>query len=324
VLYQFLMELNYIILAHKNPAQVKRLVEAISDDRVNIYLHVDKNADITPFKTELANYKRVIILPDELRVACVWGGLGIVRATANLIKAVVQDKRTGYVILMSGQDYPTNTKTYIRNFFEQHNGTNFIHGEKLPASFWPGGGMNKINLYTFFLSQKREDYISLSPLFSRTFFTKHNISSMLKFLRRNPSNIFKCRLLFKKRKYPSYIEPYGGSQWWALPMETVAMIDRFLDEHPGYYDFHKNTFAPDEIFFHSIVFSNIHKLQNNEVADTITYVDWSVPNSTSPRTFTAENLPALQQSHRIYARKFDTDVDAEIFDLVDEKILNTK
>ena len=40
----------YIILAHKNPAQVNRLIKQLDDKFSEFFLHVDKNANIEGFK----------------------------------------------------------------------------------------------------------------------------------------------------------------------------------------------------------------------------------------------------------------------------------
>ena len=48
------MEISYIILAHQRPKQVKRLLEKLASEGSRFYIHIDKNVDIRPFKTELA------------------------------------------------------------------------------------------------------------------------------------------------------------------------------------------------------------------------------------------------------------------------------
>ena len=62
------MEISYIILAHQRPKQVKRLLEKLASEGSRFYIHIDKNVDIRPFKTELAPIDQANFLPDGKRV----------------------------------------------------------------------------------------------------------------------------------------------------------------------------------------------------------------------------------------------------------------
>jgi hypothetical protein len=41
--------------------------------------------------------------------------------------------------------------------------------------------------------------------------------------------------------------------YWSLTAECVRYILTFVDEHPAYVRCHRHVFAPDEIFFHTLV-----------------------------------------------------------------------
>ena len=41
--------INYIILVHKNPFQLIRLINKLSGNHVSFYVHVDKLVDSRPF-----------------------------------------------------------------------------------------------------------------------------------------------------------------------------------------------------------------------------------------------------------------------------------
>lgn len=53
------MEINYIILAHKNPQQVLRLIDRLNTFQCNFYIHIDKGVDIAPFIIAFSNLKNV-------------------------------------------------------------------------------------------------------------------------------------------------------------------------------------------------------------------------------------------------------------------------
>ena len=127
------MDINYIILAHKNPLQVKRLVEKLNTPDSFFYIHIDGSFKIEPFKMLLSTLKNVFFL--EKRENCAWGDIAIVKATITGLEQIIRDQRTGYCILLSGQDYPLKSNDRIQSFFTSNYGINFI--DTFSASFAP-------------------------------------------------------------------------------------------------------------------------------------------------------------------------------------------
>ncbi len=124
--------LNYIILAHKNPEQIKRLVNRLKHKNVNFYIHVDKSIPLKPFSDALTDIDKIYLLNDEERVTCHWADLGMVLGTIECIKRILSDGRSGYAVLLSGQDYPLYNSTEIFEFFKHNNGLHYISGIPLP------------------------------------------------------------------------------------------------------------------------------------------------------------------------------------------------
>ena len=126
--------------------------------------------------------------------------------------------------------------------------------------------------------------------------------------------------ILKKRHFPKYLNPFGGSNWWAFPIETIHYINTFIKTHPDYLTYHKFTHCPDEIFFHSIIFS---KYKSNKIEKSVTYVNWSRKNCSLPVTFTSEDYIELSnQKEKLFARKFDKKIDTQILDKIDKELLN--
>ena len=117
------MQKNYLILAHKNPNQLYRMVKALHDKTSHFYIHIDAKSPISPFKECLQGLPVSFI---DQREDCVWGDFSIVRATINLMEAAAKALPKGYFILMSGQDYPITSQKEINIFLEQYNDSDFI------------------------------------------------------------------------------------------------------------------------------------------------------------------------------------------------------
>ena len=61
-------------------------------------------------------------------------------------------------------------------------------------------------------------------------------------------------------------------------------------------------------FRDSVVNENYHLIDRSE-------------GSTRPKTLTSADFPALQQSHKFFARKFDRKLDEKVLDRIDKELL---
>ena len=84
-------------------------------------------------------------------------------------------------------------------------------------------------------------------------------------------------------------------------------------------DFFRRVLIPDELFFQTILLNS--PLRDRIVNDNLRYMDWSRPNVPLPAVLGTGDLPQLQQSPALFARKFDVTVDSAILDMIDERIL---
>lgn len=73
------MKHAYCILAHNEPELLKVLVSLLDDVRNDIYIHLDKMADISKYSV-LTSKSSVYFIP---RIKVLWGDLSIGIATLN-------------------------------------------------------------------------------------------------------------------------------------------------------------------------------------------------------------------------------------------------
>src|SRR5579875_2468449 len=108
------MEKAFIILAHKNPEQVARLISSLDDHHSTFFLHLDKKIKSAPFINAVADNNNVVIVKNEYTF---WGGFGIVQATLNAMKSAMNHYQNfDFISLISGQHYPIKSNAYINNF----------------------------------------------------------------------------------------------------------------------------------------------------------------------------------------------------------------
>ena len=85
----------------------------------------------------------------------------------------------------------------------------------------------------------------------------------------------------------------------------------------------KYTLIPDEFFFQSIVLKSCNN--TFKIGDSLTYVNWKKAGRKLPVTFEFEDFEELNgvAENKLFARKFDIEIDSKILDLIDRNLLLT-
>ncbi len=312
--------LNYLILAHKSPLQLKRLIDRLDHPNVNFYIHIDKKVDQQPFEILLSKLENVHFIKEEDRQVGIWGDFSLVAMTITAMRYAVKDNLEGHCVLLSGQDYPLRSASEIYSFFQSNKTVDFISGGKLPYEGWESGGKERTEHYKFNIStEKQNNAIIVPSIYHKEFYKTANFKKLLHlFKKQRYQEMLK---VFSKREFPYYLKQYGGDAWWAFSNKTVIEVLNFIDAHPEIINYFKYTKLPDEIFFHSIIMS----LEGKNIASGITYIKW-LENTASPVTFNKDDIGALSLASKthLFVRKLDMDHDAEILSLIDTEIIESK
>ena len=302
------MQKNYLILAHKNPLQLGRMIERLDDGASKFFIHLDAKTPIEPFAACLeGGHIRFI----EKRERCVWGDFSIVQATIRLMEAASEEQ--GVFILMSGQDYPIQSQGYINDFLERNKDFDFIEIEPLEEKWKPKMVKDKLEHYHILHSEERGHSNCYAPFAHCSVFQKLRTLTHLLKGRLSQKN-FRLLCSLPKRVAP-FERQYAGSQFWAFSERTFYTVLNYIREHKaaleGYY---KYTSSSDEIYFHSVLMNLVAKDSTIKLKDPITYVNYFRKNN----VFITEDFEKLSSAKgKLFARKFDTDIDIEILNKLD-------
>ena len=302
------MQKNYLILAHKNPLQLGRMIERLDDGASKFFIHLDAKTPIEPFTACLEEAHIRFI---DKRERCVWGDFSIVQATIRLMEAA--SKEQGFFILMSGQDYPIQSRGYINAFLESNKEFDFIEIEPLEEKWKPKMVKDKLEHYHILHSEERGNSNCYAPFRHCSVFQK--VRTLMHLLKgRLSMKNFRLLCSLPKRVAP-FERQYAGSQFWAFSERTFYAVLNYIREHKaaleGYY---KYTSSPDEIYFHSVLMDLVAKDSTIKLKDPITYVNYFRKNN----VFVTEDFEKLSSAKgKLFARKFDTDIDIEILDKLD-------
>jgi hypothetical protein len=294
------MIIGYLILAHDCPRHFARLVHALKDEHSYSYVHVDRKSSVLPFRERVpANMVRFI----NDRISVYWGEFSQVQAIINLMtEALSCGHRFDYLCLLSGTDYPLQSAQYIRDFFLQRRGKEFINLVAMPNETI-GKPIKRLTTYRF----------QSGPI---TELVKRICGSQL------PELLPKFQRDY--RKYLGGLQPYAGSTWWALSREACSFILHFIRHNQRVVKFFKNTLYPDESFFHTIIGNSPFRSQ---VVRNLTFTDWSRPNPPYPAIIDEQHIRQFLASPNVtdegiygkgellFARKFPDDSEALVAQL---------
>lgn len=319
------MKIVYIISAYKYPDQLVRLVLKLNSENNIFFIHLDARSSRKVYSSAVSQLKHLSNVYFLERHACHWGDFGHVKATLKGIGEIFNKNiQFDYLILLTGQDYPIKSNSYINNFLKDNNGKIFMSYEDYrvpPNKDWVSSGVDRIQYYHFTLSTHFR--LVLPPDLTANAYLRDKI------LQRNwlklASEMYKVVLSWvpvKKRKFPNNLEAYKiylGSSYWLMPKICVSHIYEFIRKNPDYTRFFKYVDIPDELFFQTIVLNS--SLKDSVVNNNLFYIDWANPNPTYPRVFTKDDFNDLCHSQQLFARKFDQTRDQKVLDMIDDKIL---
>lgn len=289
----------YLILAHKNFGQLRKLIELLDHPRNDIFVHVDGKAkDFHPEMLDgTCRHSRLTILPERIKVN--WGGVSIMRAEIALLKAAVAAEDYDYLHLMSGLDLPIKSQDEIHKFFDDHKGKEFINLWEFKKS-----NLSRFRCYTIF------------PEGESKFWTRiinHAFKGMQMAVGYTINDDVKFRI---------------GSQWFSITSDLARYI---ISKEDWLEKVFRHTSTCDEIFIPTLIVNSpfYEKLYHAQTVKSpkevnmsnLRFIDWSRGESIRhPWTFRASDFKLLESVDHFWARKFDENVDSEIIDLIYNKL----
>jgi hypothetical protein len=221
----------------------------------------------------------------------------------NGFKAIDENGNYDYLHFLTAQDYPIKSINEIDIFFIENCGKTFLSYFSLPYDNWSLGGMDRIQNY------------HLGKRNNQNEFHRKSLSILNRFVQK--TGLF-------KRNHPNGIKPYGGEGVMNLHNFAVKYILEFLKHNPRFLNFHKYSFAPDEMVFQTILLnSRDESLRKSIVNNVLWHIDWTKPDAKNyPVIFGVEDFEDLENSNKLFARKFDITYDTHVLDMIDKKLLH--
>ena len=118
------MKHAFLIIAHNEPELLKILISMLDHQDCDIYLHIDKKADMTQFSGIETHYSDLHIIEDRINVK--WGDYSQIRTEIKLFEEAYRHGGYSYYHLLSGVDLPIKPIDHILEWFENNKGYEYI------------------------------------------------------------------------------------------------------------------------------------------------------------------------------------------------------
>ncbi|WP_342327875.1 beta-1,6-N-acetylglucosaminyltransferase [Pedobacter sp. FW305-3-2-15-E-R2A2] len=281
------MRIANIIIAHKNPAQLERLIRKMQHEMFDFYIHIDKKIDIENF-LYLKQIKGVHFI--HHRVVCNWGGHSTLEAMLNSLKEVLSnDQRYSFYNLLSAQDYPLKKNEELYDFLVNNSKKSFVFYETEEQSDWWSNAIQRYQKY---------------HLTDFNFFGRYLMERVM-------------NKVLPLRKFPLSLKLYGGSKasWWTLNHECATYLSEFFNQKNGLNKFLKFCWGTDEFVIPTILLNS--PLKDQIVNDNLRYIHFP-EGKANPKILELEDLTSMLNSNMFFARKFDAPVSDGLLDQIDQ------
>ena len=274
------MKHAYLILAHNEPELLSLLVERLDDVRNDIYIHFDRKLSVLPdIKTLHAG---LCILKDRVDVR--WADVSMLEAEYKLFHAVVDSGcEYSHYHLISGVDLPLKNQDYIHSFFAQHHGKEFVGLHQRPMNSYADRALHYWHPFT-------RSFRGSGCVFA--------IKRILRYL------VVQTQVLLGIRRNTT-IPFHKGGQWVSI---TRELIDYLLEQEDRAFTIFSRTFGADEYFVPTLIWDTpfMERLfdATDESRGAMRYIGWRADGQLID--FTPQDLPALQQTEYLFARKFNS------------------
>ncbi len=289
----------YLIIAHHHFDMLRRLIAALDSEHADFYIHINKQAQGIDEAALLGAMKKSKGgIYRDYKIA--WGGDTQIRCEMMLVKEALKGQYD-YYHLLSGVDIPLKTGEEIVRYFEDKDCSFLEYKQQLTAE----QAESRARYYHFLQNAMGRP----RPGKDR----KYDVLAQINY------ELLKLQKLLKvdRTKHAPFVYRRGGN-WFSITRELAQYLTG--NEQMVRRYFH-HTLNGDELFLQCVA-STAPFADRIVKDDNLRLIDWQRTEfgGCSPHTFTMADKDMLLASDRLFARKFDPNVDAQIIDFLYERL----
>ena len=302
------MKHAFLILAHTDPEQLKRLISSLDSETSLFYIHWDKKNETILYKSpiiqELKTHSNIHFIKDRLKIY--WGGFSIVQATILLLKEAFKTSEITYFHLLSGIDYPLKPLSYILHFFKDNN---YSYISYIPEESKMSYCIERFYFYD-------NDY--MNPQSKKRSIKRSIIYQSLLFIQR--STWFLVQILGIRIRKKINMKYYHGTQWFSLHRNAVIHIINYLNQNPWILKRFKHTAVCDESFF-IMLLMNTPTLKDSIINNDLRLRLYDGMPNRGGYVLTEKDFELIKNSEALFGRKFVSGKSEKLIELINNMFL---
>ncbi len=300
------MKVAYLLLAHKDPGQILRLVNSLGNTG-DFFIHIDKKTKATPFYHYLSTCNNVIFTSKRHKVS--WAGWSMIKGYMEALQlALNSDENYDRFVLLTGQDYPLMSNKQIIEEFSKHLRTEYVMA---------------YNIVTSTLKTDKDKIIRrwyLDPPFKNAFLQRVYKSIMYRVLTKH--------FMRSDIQVPlgnKMVDPYFGQMLSAFTKEGAELIMNTYLYDKGYNAIMKHVFAAVEIYWQTIIFNSPlrdNTIQQGEEHEITEHFGWAPLHYhtyvVDTSIFDEKDFEELKACGYMFCRKVVPGISDTLMNLIDE------
>jgi hypothetical protein len=294
----------YVVLSYRNPAQVVRLVSALREGPASeVVVRHDQHR--TRLEREAVEERGGHLLEDGIEVE--WGQFSYLEVLVGAIEWALERFDPDWILLLSGQDYPLRPLAATERWLAGAGEDAFLTAAwELPTHRRPEPPAEEFFLRYAYRHFEPPTWAPRVPRALRA----------LCYTRELPVGLGN-RVGFRRARLPFGPERrcFVSSDWFTLSaraarqVTAAARTDRRLMRH------YRRSIIASESFFATVLLNDPELVVSREDRRFMSFAGPGVPH---PDVLTGDHLDELLESGMHFARKFDSEVDVEVLDALDE------
>jgi len=313
----------YIVQTFKNLTQIRRLVKVIQESDpsgVVIITHNSETFELSP--TDFPGFSNLYIMNRETGSRL---DFSLVQAYLDALDyARHRGINFDWVINLTGQCYPARPLQELVNLLEATDVDGFLLHRQVFDNDGKGGGIwpyyeahNRYHyLYHWRLTRSEPAWL-WRQVFGLVRIALHRVQP---WLRLDTSFALQIGWLDTSGILGKHFPLFGGLWYMTLSRRAVDYLSEFGRSHPETIANFRLMNIPSEVYPHTVLANNPDlKLSGHQHF----FVDFRLSKRGRPLILGMKDLDQIQSSGMFFARKFDLNIDSEVLDRLDERVLGS-
>ncbi len=301
------MKIAYLVVTYKDPQLLFRMVNALEYSG-DFFVHVDKKTNIKPYLELFKNYKNVVFI--KKRHCVEWASWSVVKCNLDLLVSAFEDK-TKYdrFVLLTGQDYPLFSNKKILETFQNNKDIEYIMAYNIAKSDQKSDHHKITKSWFFDFPFKNRFLARCYKCFMYRVFTR-------------PFSFNKLQVKLDGK----WVDPYFGQMLSAFTRDGAELLINTYKNDKAFNRRMKRVHAPDEIYWHTVIFNSHLKCQTLEKGNdhiNTEHFGWAPLHYHTYDDYTSvftsiEDFDKMINSGYMFCRKVLSDKSEYLLDKIDE------